>query len=110
MRRGLIAVGGCGDVAGFNMLAGTILVFGPCGIRHGAGMKRGTIGLFGPKPPPMLPTFRHACRYEPQALQLILTNLRQRGYQLANTMSPTTVDLYNGDFLEGGRGEILIAG
>lgn len=109
MRRGLIAVGGCGDVAGFNMLAGSILVFGPCGIRHGAGMKRGTIGLFGPEPPPMLPTFRRACRYEPQALHLLLTSLRRCGYKLDDAMASAEVDLYNGDFLEGGRGEILVA-
>ena len=47
MRRGLIAVGGCGDFAGINMIAGTILVFGEAGFRTGAGMRRGTIGLLG---------------------------------------------------------------
>ena len=48
----MLAVGGsCGDAAGFNMIAGTILVFGSCGDSAGAGMRRGTIGLFGADPP-----------------------------------------------------------
>src|SRR5438477_3422943 len=77
MRRGLIAVGGnIGDLAGFNMLAGTILLFGESGVRHGAGMKRGTIGFFGPKLPRMLPTFRHACRCQPDVLPLLFRELR----------------------------------
>ena len=36
-RNGLIAIGGaCGDFAGVNMLAGTIVVFGELSIRAGA--------------------------------------------------------------------------
>jgi formylmethanofuran dehydrogenase subunit C len=108
MRRGLIAVGGnMGDLAGLNMLAGTILVFGDSGIRHGAGMKRGTLAFLG-KAPPLLPTFRRACRYRPEALHLIYRELRRHEFQVADELFTCSYDLYNGDFLEGGRGEILL--
>ncbi|MBP85641.1 MAG: formylmethanofuran dehydrogenase subunit C [Planctomycetaceae bacterium] len=108
MRRGLLAVGGdAGDLAGFNMLAGSILVFGSAGIRHGAGMKRGTIGFFGEEAPPLLPTFRHACRYCPDVLSLIFGKLRSRGFPLPAAVD-TMIDLYNGDLIEGGRGEIFM--
>jgi formylmethanofuran dehydrogenase subunit C len=109
MRRGLIAIGGSvGDIVGLNMLAGTILVFGDSGIRHGAGMKRGTIAFLGPQGPPLLPTFRKACRYRPEALGLILRELRRLEFPLPDEQLSVPVDLYNGDFLEGGRGEILV--
>jgi formylmethanofuran dehydrogenase subunit C len=109
MRRGLIAVGGnAGDLIGFNMLAGTIIVLGEVGIRHGAGMHRGTIGLLGNEQVELLPTFRYACRMEPTALKLILNELRQHGFAAAENVGGFPVDLYNGDLLEGGRGEVLI--
>ena len=109
MRRGLLAVGGnAGDLAGFNMLAGTILIFGEAGIRHGAGMRRGTIGFFGPSAPPILPSFRHACRYQPTALPIIYRELRRHNFPLSDKLLTCQYDLYNGDFIEGGRGEILL--
>lgn len=108
MRRGLLAVGGdAGDLAGFNMLAGSIFLFGNAGIRHGAGMRRGTIGFFGEEVPPLLPSFRRACRYRPQVLSLIFAQLRKTGFPLRDDIT-TQVDLYNGDLIEGGRGEILV--
>jgi formylmethanofuran dehydrogenase subunit C len=108
MRRGLIAIGGnMGDLAGLNMLAGSIFVFGESGIRHGAGMKRGTLAFFGPAPP-LLPTFRRACRYQPEILQLVFRHLRRLEFAVSEDLLRTPFDLYNGDFLEGGRGEILI--
>jgi formylmethanofuran dehydrogenase subunit C len=107
LRRGLIAVGGaCGDQAGFNMLAGTILLFGPTGIRHGAGMKRGTLGFFGP-PPVLLPTFHSAGRYWPDTLRLLARELKRLKFARWQQIVPP-VELYNGDMLEGGRGEVLI--
>ena len=109
LRRGLIAIGGnVGDLAGFNMLAGTILLFGESGIRHGAAMKRGTIGFFGSKLPPMLPTFRRACRLRPDALLLILRDLQRRDFAVDEELFSSVYDLYNGDLLDGGRGEILM--
>jgi len=108
MRRGLIAVGGnMGDLAGLNMLAGTILVFGDSGIRHGAGMKRGTLAFLG-KAPPLLPTFRRACRYRPETLHLIYRELRRLEFRVPDEFFTCDYDIYNGDFLEGGRGEILL--
>jgi formylmethanofuran dehydrogenase subunit C len=109
MRRGLIAIGGSiGDLAGINLLAGTILVFGGCGIRHGAGMKRGTLAFLGRTMPPLLPTFRHACRYRPEVLPLIYRYLRRQDFPIAEDLHAASCDLYNGDFLTGGRGEILL--
>lgn len=106
MRRGLIAIGGtAGDMIAFNMLAGTLLVFGDSGIRPGAGMRRGTIGLFGPTQPQLLPTFRYACRFEPVALRLIARYLNRNGFPHKPSQQ---VDLFNGDLLDGGRGEVLV--
>jgi formylmethanofuran dehydrogenase subunit C len=108
MRRGLIAIGGsAGDLAGFNMLAGSILLFGDAGIRHGAGMKRGTIAFFGSQPP-LLPSFRRACRFQPVVISLLLGHLRQLDFQIPDEFFTSAFDLYNGDLIEGGRGEILV--
>lgn len=109
MRRGLIAVGGnAGDLAGFNMLAGSIFVFGDAGIRHGAGMRRGTIGFLGSNPPPLLPSFRRACRYRPEILSLVFRLLRSQAFDFAEELVSSQFDLYHGDMIEGGRGEILL--
>jgi formylmethanofuran dehydrogenase subunit C len=109
MRRGLLVVGGnAGDLIGFNMLAGTILIFGNSGIRHGAGMRRGTLGFFGEQLPPLLPSFRHACRYRPEFLGVLCRALQGRGISVAASLTQGLVDLYHGDMIEGGRGEILL--
>lgn len=109
LRRGLIAIGGnVGDLAGFNMLAGSILLFGDTGIRHGAGMKRGTIAFFGNDAPALLPSFRRACRYSPDFMQIVFRSLRRSSFQVPDDLFGARFDLYNGDMIEGGRGEILI--
>jgi formylmethanofuran dehydrogenase subunit C len=109
MRRGLIAIGGnIGDLAGINMLAGNILLFGDSGTRHGAGMKRGTIAFLGKTAPSILPTFRRACRYRPEALQVLFRQLRRLDFPVADDLMSCSCDLFNGDFLTGGRGELLI--
>lgn len=109
LRRGLIAVGGSiGDFAGYSMLAGSIFAFGECGARHGAGMKRGTIGLFGNSRPQLLPTFRHACRYRPNVLPLLFRHLRRLDFAVPANLLDRELDLFNGDFLTGGRGELLL--
>jgi formylmethanofuran dehydrogenase subunit C len=108
MRRGLIAIGGnVGDVVGYGMLAGTVIVAGTSGIRHGAGMKRGTLIFLNRERPPLLPTFRFACRYRPVVRTLILRRLRDSGLSLAAD-DERDVELYNGDLLEGGRGEVWL--
>ena len=109
MRRGLVAIGGdAGDMLGFNMIAGTVLVFGECGIRPGAGMRRGTIGLFGPNPPPLLPSFRYATTYQPQVVPLLMRELRAKGLRVDQALLETEVDLYQGDFVALGKGEIWL--
>jgi formylmethanofuran dehydrogenase subunit C len=109
MRRGLIAIAGqAGDLAGFNMLAGSVLLFGASGIRHGAGMRRGTIGLFGDPRPELLSSFRYACRYRPDFLALMFVHLRHHGFPVAEALAQAEFELFHGDLLEGGRGEILV--
>jgi formylmethanofuran dehydrogenase subunit C len=111
MRRGTIAVAGnaC-DWLGTRMLAGSIFVFGRCGQPPGASMRRGTIGLFGPEPSALLPTFRLACRAPLPMLGLVRAELKREAFAndaLQRLVEP--VELYHGDFLELGRGEVLIA-
>ena len=109
MRRGMLAVGGnCGDMTGFNMIAGNIFVFGNSGIRPGAAMRRGTLGLFGSEPPPLLPTFCRATTFDPLYLQIALRKLRQQGFSVDTEFLTRSYDLYHGDLIEGGRGEIVV--
>lgn len=108
MRRGMIAIGGsAGDMLGFNMIAGTVLVFGECGIRPGAGMRRGTLGLFGPNPPQLLPSFRYGSTYQPQVVRLMLRAIENKGFQIDTSLLDAEFDLYHGDLVSVGRGEIL---
>jgi formylmethanofuran dehydrogenase subunit C len=109
MRRGLIAIGGsAADMVGFNMLAGTVLIFGDCGIRPGAGMRRGTIGILGTKPTPLLPTFRYATTMQPQIVRVMLREVRSRGLKIDESLFTTELDIYHGDLLTIGRGEVLM--
>ncbi len=108
LRRGLIAIGGSADdLVGFNMIAGAILIFGECGIRPGAGMRRGTIGLFGRSEVPLLPTFRYATTCQPQVLRVMLRDLKRRGLPFDSSLLDSEFDMYHGDLVTVGRGEIL---
>lgn len=108
MRRGWIVVlGDCGDWPGYQMRAGTLMVFGRSGANPGASMRRGTIALLGTVPELPL-SYRYACDCQPQALALLLNELRSQGVELAIPID-CTVALHNGDLLEGGRGEIWLA-
>jgi formylmethanofuran dehydrogenase subunit C len=108
LRRGLVAVGACGDFVGANMIAGTILVFGACGNRPAANMRRGTVGLFGDDPPKLLVSFRKSCVYKPPFLPLMFRRLRSLGYTVPNELDSANYALYHGDHVAVGRGEILI--
>jgi formylmethanofuran dehydrogenase subunit C len=110
MRRGLIAVAGAvGDDAGRGVFAGTILGFGPVGVRFGAGLKRGTIASLGPVPPRSItPGFARACRYETAMLGLWINQLKKMRFPVPATSRARVVERYNGDLLEGGRGELLV--
>jgi formylmethanofuran dehydrogenase subunit C len=90
------------------MIAGTLLVVGQCGIRFGAGMRRGTIGLLSAEQPQLLPTFRHACRWRPPIVRLFVHHLRRRGFIVPEDLIDAEFDLYHGDMIQGGRGEILV--
>lgn len=108
-RRGLIAVGGsCGDFAALNLIAGTILVFGAAGIRAAAGMRRGTLAVLGPTRPPLLPTFRSAGRCRPQFLRVYLRTLRRLGFPVPDGLEDPEVELFSGDLVALGKGEILL--
>ncbi|QDS96850.1 formylmethanofuran dehydrogenase subunit C [Adhaeretor mobilis] len=114
MRRGTIVIGGnAGDVIGFNMIAGTVIVLGESGIRHGAGMRRGTIALLGgnsPKnpPPKMLPSFKYACTAQPQFVSLLLREIRALDFAIPAELLAAQYDLYHGDMVALGRGEVLV--
>ena len=109
MRRGLIAIGGTsGDAAGVNMIAGSVFLFGDPGIRPGAGMRRGTIGMFSEKRADMLPTFKFACTYQPVFLQFYFRHLQSMGFPIPESCFNARFDRYCGDFLEYGKGEILL--
>jgi len=109
MRRGLITVAGrTGDAPGFGMIAGTILLGGAAGIRPGAGMRRGTIVFFHPDAPPMLPTFKAAGACDPTFLRVYLLHLQRSGFAIPDEWLNASYRRYNGDFLEYGKGEILV--
>jgi formylmethanofuran dehydrogenase subunit C len=100
--------GAAGEMLGFNMLGGTIVVLGDCGLRAGAGMRAGAIGLFGPAPPPLLPSFRRDRTEQPENLVALLRELRDKGLQLDESQFPAEVDVYVGDSVADGSGEILL--
>ncbi len=111
MRRGLIAIGGrSGDAPGVGMIAGTIFLFGETGIRPGPGMKRGTM-LFADtgSAPEMLPTFRPSgITRQPVFLQLYWKHLADLGFPIPDGVAAASWQRHVGDFLELGKGEILI--
>ena len=110
MRRGLIAVGGrSGDAAGVSMIAGTILLFGEAGIRPGPSMRRGTVVFFDTaSAPEMLPTFRQSGRCQPTFLRTYLLHLKSIGFPVPEGLLDASYQRFSGDFLELGKGEILV--
>jgi formylmethanofuran dehydrogenase subunit C len=109
MQQGVIAIGGrAGDFLGFNMKDGSIIVLGDAGIRAGAAMRGGTIVLLGPTPPPVLPSFRLDRTATPESLAPLLQNLRNQGFRPDMSLLPADVDVYAGDLVEDGSGELLL--
>lgn len=108
IRRGLIAVSGrVGDDLGHRMIAGTILAAGGVGRRAGSGMKRGTLLLLGPDAPAIEPGFAPACRVRPPFVSIYRKWLADHGFDVPSPIGPLL--RYNGDSLENGRGELLVA-
>lgn len=107
MQKGIVVIrGNAGDMLGFNMADGTIIVIGNCGIRAGAGLHGGAIGIFGQEPPSMLPTFRFDRAAQPEKLRLALGELRDKGLPIDEVALPVEADVYVGDLIESGTGEI----
>jgi formylmethanofuran dehydrogenase subunit C len=108
MRRGLVAIGGTvGDFPAINMIAGSLFVFGACGIRPAAGMQRGTLALFGSRPT-LLPTFRSAGPCQPMFARVYLRKLEELGLEVAAGFADATYELFHGDLVTIGRGEVLV--
>lgn len=110
MRRGLIAIRGpCGAGLGRGMVAGTIIVGGATGSGLGLGMKRGTLVLLSALETEPFAAFRLACRYRPNGLGVYRKKLSE--WRWSGPVEPLSgrFDRYNGDLLEGGRGELLVA-
>ena len=110
MRRGLIAVGGSlGDAVGFQMSGGTILAGRSLGEHAGAGLKRGTIAWLGEGVAPrILATYRRSVRLQPTFLRIYLQSLERQGFPLPEGCREAEYRRYCGDFLDLGRGEILL--
>lgn len=110
MRRGLIAVGGrSGDFPGVNMIAGTILLFGAPGQRPAPNMKRGTVAYFdASSAPEILPSFKLSGEQRPTWLAIYLRHLQQRGFPMPAEVFESSYRCYRGDFLELGKGELLV--
>jgi formylmethanofuran dehydrogenase subunit C len=104
MRRGVIAVKGpVRDFAGLQMKGGTIFLLGGAEIRTGAWMVRGTIVSL--QRIPLLPTFAHACAYQPTFLRLYARYLQALGVALPGD---GTYERFTGDASVPGTGEILL--
>jgi formylmethanofuran dehydrogenase subunit C len=109
MQQGLIAiVGEAGDMLGFNMTDGMVIVLGNSGIRPGAGMHGGLIALMGRMPPPLLPSFRFDRTGQPEKAAAVLRDLRGKGSRMDESLLATEVDIFVGDLVAEGTGEIYL--
>jgi formylmethanofuran dehydrogenase subunit C len=107
MRRGLIAImGPVRDFAGLQMKGGTIVLLGGAEIRTGAWMVRGTI--ISLKPLRLMPTFTHACGYDPTFVRIYAKHLQQFGFSLPVDANSGSYERYAGDTSVPGKGEILV--
>ncbi len=108
MRRGLIGIGGTAQQrCGFTMRAGTIMVLGGVSGQAGLEMVRGTIMLGGPTAP-LATRFANAGQQK-----FPVTNIISRyanGLGFVHNWNSHTWNLFHGDLLCGGRGELLMAG
>jgi len=110
MRRGTIAVAGdAGRLCGWEMLAGSILVFGKCDRDYGAGMIRGSIVLAGSVSIPPPPIFSRGGRYSGNLLRLLSNWLLNLDFQPAETLKDWEGQMFHGDCLRGGRGELILS-
>jgi formylmethanofuran dehydrogenase subunit C len=108
MKRGIIAVrGAVRDFAGLQMKGGTIFLMGGAEIRTGAWMVRGTIVAF--QEIKLMPTFSHACAYNPVFLNLYTRHLNTLGFPIPEPgRTAGSYERYVGDASVPGKGEILM--
>jgi formylmethanofuran dehydrogenase subunit C len=107
MKRGLIAVRGrVRDFAGLQMKGGTIVLMGGAELRTGAWMIRGTIISLVPVRP--MPTFSHACTYNPVFARLYAKHLQSLGFSIPYEAGEGSYRRYTGDAAVPGKGEILV--
>jgi len=108
MRAGLIACHEADAYPGEHMLAGTILV------RHGnldtpgLSLRRGTIiTLDSMIKPNWTPAYQPDCIYQPVFLMVLLGHLARSGFAIPDEARHGRYQLYSGDRLVLGKGEIL---
>jgi formylmethanofuran dehydrogenase subunit C len=107
MKRGIIVVKGpVRDFAGLQMKGGTIFLLGGAEIRTGAWMMRGTIVSLAPIR--LLPTFSHACNYDPTFLRLYARHLAMLGASVPVDVRAGAYQRFLGDAAVPGKGEILV--
>ncbi len=117
MRRGMIVIGGtAGHQLGCNMRAGTMLVGAGIEGSFGSGMIRGTIMTTTSGRQTIQqrlgPTFRPGSRLPFPMIHLFQNWLADRGNRLESIdrlLAFRTYQVFHGDFLSGGRGEVLVA-
>jgi formylmethanofuran dehydrogenase subunit C len=115
MRRGLLCVEKtAGQLSGWEMRAGTIVILGPCQGQFGAGMRRGTIVLASARHSAeymsqIMPTFRPAGRIDSVILNILSSSLAAHGVPRIGEIAQFSFQMFSGDHLSGGRGELLIA-
>lgn len=106
MKRGIIVVGGpARDFCGLQMKGGTIFLMSGAELRTGAWMVRGTIVSM--KPIELLPTFRHACAYQPAFLGIYRKHLQSLGIALP-APADGAYQRFGGDSAVPGKGEVLV--
>jgi len=107
MKRGLIAVRGpVRDFAGLQMKGGTIVLMSGAELRTGAWMQRGTI--ISMKPLRLLPTFAHACDYNPMFMGIYTKHLTTLGFSVPHEVTQGAYRRYTGDAAVPGKGELLV--
>lgn len=107
MKRGTISIKGpARDFTGLQMKGGTIILHSGAEIRTGAWMIRGTI--ISLQSLPVLPTFNHACDYNPEFIRILDRMLAPHGIRLPSGKSSGHYARYSGDSAVPGKGELLI--
>lgn len=107
MKRGIIAIRGpVRDFAGLQMKGGSLFLLSGAELRTGAWMVRGTIVSLTEIP--MLPTFVHACAYNPVFLRLYAKHLNSLGFAIPHADEDGVYQRYIGDTSVPGKGEILV--